>query len=424
MEIEIKQITHKMIEDSPEILQWLTQFSGPERSSAISLLTHLKFVSRDSYSAWLRHIVQSLLKNEKSAFYAVRKLKNKEYVWEENGDVIKRPPDALGSEELIISSINDISKPNYNYFDHPSIPKLKTEKIHNIVLIDDAIGSGKRVSDYINKMMHPTLKSWWSYGIIKLYIVSFARTISSEKVILNSTPGSNHYKRKHKKSEKIHFESNIRYSKELLENRWGMEFQKILYLCDSKTKILPDYRRGYGEVMGNIIFYHSVPNNTPGMLYCSVNNWQPLFPGRILPGWTINLLNMKPKTQKKIIIKPIIQTIFNYIKSKSVNYPLINEEMLQLLLLIKRGVRNKTSLSLRMDRDIKLINKLLNEIISSGLITQKHFLTERGKKLLHDQNINEDFNYNYSLYIPRSWCTDQSSIQPFAVKKQTDSVSP
>ncbi|RZV38330.1 MAG: hypothetical protein EVJ48_07200 [Candidatus Acidulodesulfobacterium acidiphilum] len=409
MDIAIKKISNQMIEESSNILAWLKQFKDYERPTAISILTHLKFISRDSYSTWFnKNIYPFLQGNEKFAFYAIRKMEATEELWEGNGDIINRPAEKLGSEDFVISLINN----NNNFFDHPSIDKLKKEKINNIVLIDDAIGSGKRASTYIRKFINQkTLKSWWSYGIIKLYILSFARTIESEKIILDSLPGSNHHKRKYKKSEKINFNSPIIYTNKFLSKRWGAEYEHILKLCDSKTDIPENYRRGFGKVMSNIIFEHSVPNNIPGMLFCKKNHWLPLFPNRTIPIEIIEMLNNKPK---KSTNKPVIQSIIKKNKSKSFNNQMINNEMLQLILLIKRGVRNKTSLSLRMDLDIKIINELLNKAICTGLITQKHFLTKSGKNFLHAQNINEDFNYDYSLYIPKSWCADQSSIQPFA----------
>jgi len=146
--------------------------------------------------------------------------------------------------------------------------------------------------------------------------------------------------------------------------------------------------------MSNIVFYHSVPNNIPGILHRSIKGkWEPLFPERSIPGWLIQLFNTSSNSNSNSDIT-------------------ITEEIKQLLLHIKRGVRNKTSLALRMDCDNKLIKELLQKVIHVGFITEKHFLTEAGLKFLYKNNIIDTININkfdYSLYIPNSWYNDRSS---------------
>jgi hypothetical protein len=161
-------------------------------------------------------------------------------------------------------------------------------------------------------------------------------------------------------------------------------------------KISKDIRKGFGGVMGNLIFYHSVPNNIPGMLFSNSKGWKPLFPDRTLPNWFIKILEGKYSTKKN---------------NSKIH---ISNESINLLENIKSGMRTKASISRRMDSDIIIINDLIKEVLEAGLITKELRLTKTGFNLLQErrkQKTNKQ-EPNYSLYIPKSWCVDQGTVQP------------
>ncbi|MEW6558352.1 MAG: hypothetical protein AB1349_13560, partial [Elusimicrobiota bacterium] len=326
-----KQLTMESIEKSPEILAWLSQFSPENQIVAKSLLLHLKFVTRDYYSNWLIKSIESLPLDNVYAIYAVRKLSECQVcLWDCQGNVVIRPGTALGSEDFVYQLISHIVRSDAKKFiDHASLTDLKSKKIHNIVLIDDSIGSGDRISNFINSMMtNKSFKSWWSYGFINFHIFAIARTIESEKAIVQKIPGSDHGKRKYPVSSKIHFQSENIYSKNWLSRRWGNQYQTILDLCDLTKAINKKWRRGYDNVMSNIIFYHSVPNNIPGVLFFSGRRWKPLFQGRVVPTWLTSLLEEA-------------SLISNVDYSKSIAYynNNLSQNILYLLFLIKSGIR-------------------------------------------------------------------------------------
>lgn len=46
--------------------------------------------------------------------------------------------------------MNSVCKANTDdYYDHPSIDKIKKNKISNLVFIDDSIGSGGRIAKFV-----------------------------------------------------------------------------------------------------------------------------------------------------------------------------------------------------------------------------------------------------------------------------------
>ncbi|WP_457810145.1 phosphoribosyltransferase-like protein, partial [Providencia heimbachae] len=179
---KLKQLSIEKIETSYEITQWLTQFSDSEQSFAKLILSKLIFVSRDEYTKWLLKAISSLPNNHKYALFSVRKLPKENHIlWDSQGEIVDRPGCSLGSEDLVYSIISNLVRSNKDFLiEHPSLNELKRHKIHNYILIDDAIGSGDRVSEFINAMLsNPTFLSWWSLGIIKFTLLSFARTQGS-----------------------------------------------------------------------------------------------------------------------------------------------------------------------------------------------------------------------------------------------------
>jgi hypothetical protein len=392
----------EMMDRSLEIQGWLSQFNSYDIFTAKSLLSHLLFISRDDYSQWLIDKLDSYT-STLCAVYAVRKFsKQAKCLWKSNGSVQPRPAQTQGSEDLVASVIANANRQYNNCFiDHPSLQMLREKKIHHIILIDDSIGSGKRIADFIDLMINnKTFLSWWSYGFITISIISYARTIQSEKYILGRLVGSDHGIREHRKSDKLKFDCNIVYDALDISYRWGSNSQEVLSLCNNNRKIVKDRRKGFGGVMGNLIFYHSVPNNIPGMLYSTSRSWKPLFPNRSLPEWMPRLLEKSDSQQGN--------------NENGVGYKIhISNEVIFLLQNIKKGIRTKASLSRRMDCDIDITQDLINQALKAGFITEQLRLTKTGFNFLYKQNSKPYIlKPNYSLYIPKSWCAGQRTVQP------------
>lgn len=394
MRVTPKYLTLEMIEDSPEIQNWLNQFPDNDRLAAIDLLLKLKFVPRDAYSEWLKTTLSGLTE-ERCALYAVRKFGKQEdlCLWDSTGEMVNRPNSSLGSEDLVRSVIAGLMKSDRTRFlDHPSLNELRNREVHEVALIDDSIGSGKRVSDYIKIMLtNKTFLSWWSFGWIRFYIVAFARTNEATKMITEKSPGSDHPIRKHPKSAKLNFCSDSRYQISQLEERWGSGFQGIVDLCASQEGIPIDRRLGFRETMSNIVFYHSVPNNIPGMLWSESKSWVPLFPRRSIPEWLPTLLEgAKPPT----------------LMGKRVSAPLLT-----LLRLIKKGIRNQNSLARSLGVDITFLQQLLASGRDSGFLTLGNRLTKAGVEVIWaTQQGSEIDKFDRSLYVPEKWCVDRRTI--------------
>jgi hypothetical protein len=263
------------------------------------------------------------------------------------------------------------------------------------VLIDDSIGSGDRVSGFINAMLlHPTFLSWWSFGLVKIHVVSFARPRESEVKIIAKMRGSDHGLRKYRKSSKIDFTSEVVYEADWLEGRWGENYKQIIELCRCQTKIPKKRRFGYGDVMANIVFYHSVPNNLPGVLWCKNKRWVGLLTGRAIPDWLLALIEQPFQSMQPKIAS-------------------ISGEMIRLLKLVKRGVRSSRTIATRLGVDHKYAVGLLGTAQDLGLLTPQVRLTSAGLDRLKQIAPLEVLPaWDRSLYIPSSWCAGRATVQP------------
>jgi hypothetical protein len=385
--LPLRTLSIDAIESSSHIADWLSQFQLCDQSVAKTMLHRLRFVSREVYSSWLKQTLGNLPVGRSYALYGVRKLPEEGALWASDGTVANRPGGTLGSEDFVYSLIANVVRSSGGALkDHPTISDLRENKIHDYVLIDDSIGSGKRMTDFINAMLsHPTFLSWWSYGFVRFHILSFARPSDVERKIVAKVRGSDHPVRKFRKSEKIDFFSEQVYDAARIEQRWGSKADEILDLCQRTTRIKTKRRLGFGGVMANIVFHHSVPNNLPGVFWCDSAKWDGLFPNRALPDWTSELLDGSEGIRNlRCGLAP---------------------EIVNLLRLVKRGIRNTNHLAIRLGVDNTYAVELVKTAQHLNLISSEVRLTREGLKRFHGAaNRNTLSRWNRTLYIPKSWC--------------------
>lgn len=395
-----KRLTLEMIEASHEIQAWLSQFPAHRRPAAINLLSQLRFVTRDRYAEWLK---STLARIDAAAcgLYAVRKFRPAvTCLWNRRGITLPRPATSLGSEDLVQSVIAGLVRGNAaRYQDHPSMTLIKRSKCFHAVLVDDASGSGDRICSFIRRMFsNKTFLSRWSFGWVRLHVVAYARTAESEKLMLDAIPGSDHGLCKYPKESKVSFHGHLRYHASELSSRWGRNAMQILDLCDATTAVPRDRRQGYGNTMSNIVFYHSVPNNIPGMLFCQNRRWKPLFPGRTVPEWLPALLERRRRPVRQIGNRAAA---------------VIPEDVINLLVLIKQGRRTEVALARGIGFDQEVVRGLLSRAKTAGFINENNRLTEVGlQAILDHKKTVEGTAFDRTLYIPTKWCAGRGTVQP------------
>ena len=273
------------------------------------------------------------------------------------------------------------------------------------MLIDDSIGSGKRVKDYLKRLFNNrTIQSWWSYGLIRIVVVAFARVSEARETILEGVAGSDHGIRTYPKNSKVQFVSHLNYSQTNLYQRWGNSYLDIRQLCMDVKAIPKNRRLGFRKTMSNVVFFHSVPNNLPGVLWYQSENWQALFPQRSLPVWLPQLLGEEIETSEP---------------GECESSDRCNPEMQMLLQLAKRGIRSADLLAWHLGLDRSVIDTLIWQLRQKELLATQNRITEAGRSWLANNVSRREVEFDQEIYIPQSWCADRKSVQPPRSERET-----
>lgn len=390
---DLKKLTYAQIENSPEICDWLSKF-GEERIIAIEMLMRLRFVGAGTFSTWLRSELLKELAEGSAAVFAVRKWKKDvDCVWDENGVFLDRPGYSLGSEDVIQGYVANLAKGANQLYDHPNISEIKTQRISKIVLLDDSIGSGRRVAEFVEKLFtNKTFLSRWSLGVLRISVIAFSRMLDADKKILAEVKGSNHERRKFPANSKIAIRSYIAQRQNSLSQRWGPHYPQILDLCDGCNGISKNRRRGFKKSMANLVFEHSIPNNVPGLLWFQSATWDALFPYRSVPNWLYLLLGSDHSLPHREI-------------DEQESHSLVSDEI-RLLSFIKKGVRRESSIAWKMGLDVRVVREMLLRSVVRGLLTPNYRITEAGRSAIQRGEKEREKVYNWELYRPKSWCAD------------------
>lgn len=402
----MKHLSREMIDRSPEIQAWLRQFAEADRTTAAELLMRLSFCTRDAYASWLAQQVVAL-GAEHCALYAVRRLPtNQVSLWSPAGRIVHRTATARGSEDFVMSIVAQLKRVDEEkYVDHPSIRTLRSRRIKTIVFLDDSVGSGERVGSYARRFFkNASILSWWSYGKIHLHIFAMMRSEEGEQEIMERIPGGEHPARIFRKSAKVTFHGPFTYSGSGVHHRWGSQSEEILSLCKRTTQIPANRRKGYGGVMANLVFYHSVPNNIPGVLHVSNARWRALFPGRSFPAWLSNLLDdAAPRSTERQ------------------EGEIASGTLLAALALIKKGLTREVGLGRQLGVSSSHLSQVLASGVAAGLLTPAFRLTKRGLDVVvQNRRLKEAPLFDRSLYIPQSWCAGQNSVQPLPSSRRKE----
>jgi hypothetical protein len=264
--------------------KWLAQFLEADRATARLLLDSFVLVGDADLREGLRMLVEKEAATAQFpiALVPIRKV-SEDYSYFKIGNKDSVPKVVLsgslpGSEGLIANLAKAARKADTTgrlMTGIASLPNLRAAKCRTVFFLDDCIGSGKRVRDFINAFSrHPTIKSWRSYPKLEYRVLVYAATdVGMRKVAARKV--------------------SIRYIRTFpvfSEMNWSdHEEAAIRALCKKYAPREDEFALGFGETKGMLVFAHSVPNNLPAIVWRGGTNpvsgkrWTPLFPGRSVP---------------------------------------------------------------------------------------------------------------------------------------------
>lgn len=258
--------------------KWLSQFPLVDQQIGRRLLRSLRLISNSDFERHLDEVLDRLLIDLGDKVVSLFSVP--EMISEER---LKRNPQktfrqAGNSSDRIRHYLENFARVrNQRVRTHQTIESMRAERIKHMVLVEDFIGSGDRISSFLQKRMHPSIKSWISYGWIKLWIVAYSGLSGGVWAISRCgyklTEDSFRFVMPPSYSRANFDEAMLEFC---VRNSWRTNRSKIPL--------------GFGNGATNLIFEHGCPNNAPVVLWSPGKRiqprgerFQPLFPNRGIP---------------------------------------------------------------------------------------------------------------------------------------------
>jgi hypothetical protein len=421
--------------DTDRAREWLAQFEPADVAGARRLAESIQLIARTDVEAALERLITreaAPIDFGSVALFAVREL-DPEVVLEDtiadpliplgflrpsrkeerepqpyfSTDKSERPSAVragtpVGSEGPIANLIRDICariNPG-KLLDHPSLDQMRQTKCRCIILVDDIIGSGSRVSSFLRGFIkHPTIKSWFSLKLIRIVVVTHAANTRSKAFI-----EANRY---------VH-----RVDAELYLDRGSPEWncaesEAIEEVCRKYSRLTS--RRGWplgkDDAFTCLCFDYKCPNTMPSILWAGYRTWRPLFrqrPYLDFPVWPS--VPSLTERQKRVLAargqSRLAASHFEFFFSVE------GSRCIVLLGLVAKGVRSPTHLAVALGISETKCKQVIDRCRARGWLTASGRLSGSGREELKyakelrlldsdDVSLSEEYYFPRSLRAPR-----------------------
>lgn len=372
--------------------KWLAQFDPMDQDIAIAIANNLTLISHVEFERNLLQKLEDIASSIKGdvGFFTVRELKKNKndfgcyenvipfysQVTSDDGKSVNALASSSdqGSEARIAQIIRQLCKSNpKKYLNHPTIDFLRNERCDAIIFVDDFIGSGGRVRDFLTSFwLEPTIVSWLSGKQIGFHVITYSGT---EEGIS--------YAKRHKSKPKIHI---YRDAPTFNSFSWGnQKKESVKKLCQKYGRIANKKRKnmwwGYNDGMVAIVFEHGCPNNTPAILWepdFQGSGWKGLFPNRTISSAIASVF------PPEVVRGDPIQILIEAGQSKLANSGallrrgIIGQTILVALGLIAKGQRKRSTLSFATGLSVEDCERLIGTCIKWHFITVQRRITPKG----------------------------------------------
>ena len=365
---------------------WLDGFDIEDREVARDMIRGLTLVSLNETTRMLKRLVHSAAATADGpvALFAVRELRSPECYFEAIPSTPTKsrpystmsavaPSGFVGSEGHIASIITGIAKSDQTkYLNHPTIRTMRVNKCRKIILMDDLVGSGNRILQFINSMWQcKTIRSWVSLKYIKFNVVVYAATSQGRRHLETCD----------------HIPSVLSYIEcpTFPTLPWSRQrrqrLHKIIENYSTNINAKPTMYWGYKETCSSLVFEHSCPNNVPAILWSSAmtgKTWNPLFVNRSIGA------NIQSCFPEEIARKDPISVLIDAGQKRlaSTRLQAVSEErskdILVLLALVAKGQRRNEALSYALGISNRDLESIVTQCVASGWMTLSRRITARG----------------------------------------------
>ena len=372
----------------PEIREWLSQFGSGDIEIAKYLLRCLELVPTQSVSSYFQNIINEKARTSSIAVYCSRQLpKNITSYFDDTGNPIKLSAIPNGSEDVISNIITNIGRTNTNIIIHPKIKKI----YRNIIILDDIICSGDRIFNFLFSMVsNGKLDSWLDNKYTKITVISFFKNTNSRSKFEAYKSFSDENKKRCKKVlKKLHFESFKCITPKSGYKNDKLKLPEIYRICHKYCpKKFINSKFGYNEMMSNIVFEFSCPNNTPAILWAYDEKYKPLFKNR---GVDSDLFQNLIKKSENYNLRQFLKFKINR-KIRD----LVERNVIILLCYVKKyencDYENiKKKISENMNWSMNYVEALLNLALENKYLNVDYKLTGKGSRRLENSKYYSEY---------------------------------
>ena len=322
-----------------KINNWLTQFDEDEQPEILTLLNHFDYYSRNNLSK----SVKDLYKKFREVF------PNEEFIF-------AKTEKEIGSSYSNIFYIEFWQKNNlYDYAQDNLTNVINQEEITNIAIVDDYMGSGNTIVNYLKKLLDINKELSKKNIVIivlqgsqigKQTIDNFAKDNNLKISVIAS-----------KYSKKAFDCDNIYSNNEVALHR--SNYSKIY---DKRINNV-NYKFGYKEIEALVSFYYNTPNNTLGLFWQNICGFKGLFERHEKTKTTLSSMKRKVKCQNNLKKIDLLRNVDDY-----------KLDIFMIYILSKQDEFSIYDACV----DFGLTEKQINEILKQ-LITRNYFKMENNK---------------------------------------------
>lgn len=173
-------------------------------------------------------------------------------------------PSMPGSEGLIGHLIRDVQQEGVLPPQTP-VSELRDRRLRTIIVVSDTIETGGQVAKYVKALLrNTTMRSWRSFGWMRLIVLAYAVSSEGERVIATLP-----------QVDSLRF---VRHAPTISSLAWTKkDINAALALCVRYGR--GKGRLGYGDHGGLFGFQDRLPNTVPRIFRQSGSDWAALFTG-------------------------------------------------------------------------------------------------------------------------------------------------
>jgi hypothetical protein len=370
---------------------WLTNFTREDRQYAEMLVDSVQFASSSTVveviSRSILRILESFQDESTAAIFPVRDLHDLKAKSREKSAVMFKDglrPTALirvdpGSESFISTEIRNFrvrAAPRIEILEPQlELADLRNSKCRAVLLVDDYAGSGGRFLTYAAAWArNPTIRSWRSFGWIRIHAVIFAASATAQRRI----EASGYVDSLHAAEQAPEFETA----------RWNEDERKaIRALC---LRNAAPRTRPLGFRKGEALFAmeHTVPNTVPAVLHQTESPasrrstpWEPFLPGRYFPpNLRRQLRDYRPIASTQDLL---MRTQYSKIDGdKLAERGDVTKTLVLVLVAVGSGMHHAPHIAGELGMSVHAVQELLDALVRLGLLTLGTHLTDAGHEEL------------------------------------------